>query len=296
MPRKEKAQRNYNGRPIWRGHITFGLVQVPVVLLSAEKRDDLHFRLLDGRDHARIKYQRINEVSGEEVPWNEIVKAYEYEDENYIVVTEADFKRAAVEATRAVEIEQFVDEHEISPIYYETPYYLAPDKKGDKGYALLREALKRTRKIGIARVVIRTREYLSALRVEGDALCLDLLRFHQEIREAPEDLPSSRLKQLDISTRDVDMAIQLIDSMGGKWNPREYKDQYKAALLKWIEKKAKSGGVTPPEPDEPLEEDVGRIINITDLLQKSLKKGGARGKGKATSARRVKTTRRKAAG
>lgn len=270
-------------RPIWRGNITFGLVQVPVVLQSAETRKELKFNLLDSRDHARIRYQRINESTGEEVPWDRIVKAYEYSDSNYVELTDEDFKRAAVKATKSVEIEQFVDEREISPLYYETPYYLVPDKNGDKGYALLREALLKTKKVGVARVVIRTREYLSVLR--ADKLCLELLvlRFNQELRETPANLPS--LKEARVHSKELDMAVTLVDSMAGEWKPESYHDQYSEELMKWIEKKAKSGGVMPPAAEEEEEAPAGRIINFAELLQKSLKqKGASRPEGRSRKA------------
>lgn len=262
-----------SSRPIWRGQITFGLVQVPVMLQSAESRRELKFNMLDSENHARIRYQRINEATGEEVPWDRIVKAYEYGDSNYIELTEEDFKRAAVKATKSVEIEQFVDEREISPLYFETPYYLVPDKNGEKGYALLREALLRTKKVGVARVVIRTREYLSVLRADG--LCLELLvlRFNQELRERPAKLPS--LKEARVQPKELDMAVTLVESMAGEWNPEAYHDQYSAELMKWIEKKAKAGGVSPPAEEEEEETPAGRIINFAELLQKSLKQKAA---------------------
>src|SRR3989339_1380560 len=177
-------------RPIWKGHITFGLVNIPVTLYSAEKRDELHFKLLDSRNKARVHYERVNEETGEEVPWSEVVKAFEYDKGNYVLVEEEDFKRAAPEATQAVEIQDFVDREDVDYVYYDKPYYLMPGKKGEKGYVLLREILRRTGKVGISKVVIRTRQYLDALLAEGDALVLELLRFDQEVRKPEEfDLP-----------------------------------------------------------------------------------------------------------
>ena len=293
MTKKTKhARARSSERPIWRGHITFGLVQVPVILQPAESRNELKFRLLDSRNHARIRYERINEATGEEVPWNQVVRAFEYDDSNYVVLSDEDFERAAVKATKTVEIEQFVDEREISPLYFETPYFLVPGKNGDKGYALLREALLRTKKVGIARVVIRTREYLSLLRADGLCLELLLLRFNQELREVPANLPT--LKAAGVHPKELDMAVTLVDSMSGKWNPEAYHDQYRDDLMKWIEKKAKTGGVMPPTPEEEAEEvPAGKIINFAELLQKSLRqKGQARENGRSRKA----PPRRKTAG
>lgn len=282
-------------RAIWRGHISFGLVQVPIELFPAERRHDLQFKLLDSRDKARIRYERINEMTGEEVPWNEVVKAYEYDDKNYVVLSEEDFKRAAVEATQTIAIQEFVDPRLIDPIYFDKPYYLVPGKHGDKGYALLREAIRRTNRVGIARVVIRTRGYLAALMTAGPVLSLVLLRFHQELRDPQKlDLPSGSLKTLGISANDLDMATRLIESMSGKWAPQRYHDEYRDALMKWIEKKARAkGGMPRPEP-EPVEAEAPRIINITDLLQKSLRQKGAkrpggRRSGPASPSRQRKT-------
>ena len=152
-------------RPIWKGHVSFGLVNIPVVLHSAEKQFDLHFRLLDSRNHARVRYERINEETGEEVPWKDIVKGYEYDEDKMVVLDDKDFKQVAVEVNQSVEIEHFVDGEHIQFVYFDRPYYLVPDKKGEKGYVLLREVLRRNGKTGIAKVVIRkaSRKYFEAV-------------------------------------------------------------------------------------------------------------------------------------
>ena len=282
-------------RPIWRGHITFGLVQVPVVLQPAEARHDLQFRLLDSRNHARVKYERINEMTGAEVPWGDVVKAYEYSDDNYVILKDADFKKAAVKAAKTIEIEQFVDIAAIRPLFFDKPYYLVPDKHGDKGYALLRAALEKTGQLGISRVVIRTREYLAALGVEDKALVLYILRFAQEIRPMPADLPSTNLKTAGIAPKELEMAETLIKSMTGNWKPDSYHDKYRDMLMKWIEKKAKAGGAMPVAEPEEEEEAPGKIINITHLLQQSLQKHG-RSKSKNGSARKATRPVRRSAG
>src|SRR5687768_6241532 len=163
-------------RPIWKGHISFGLVNVPVTLYSGEQRADLSFRLLDSRNAARIRYERVNEETGEEVPWDKIIKGYEYDNGNYVLLSDEEIENASPELTRTIEIEQFVDMQDIDVRYFDKPYVLVPDKKGEKGYVLLREAIREAGKAGIAKVVIRARQYLAALIAQGDALVLQLLR------------------------------------------------------------------------------------------------------------------------
>jgi len=174
-------------RPIWNGTISFGLLNVPVQLFSGDRSMDLHFRMLDSRDKRPVRYERVNSETGEEVPWKEIVKGFEYKKGSYVVVDEDDIRKAAPEKTETVEIEAFVERDSISPVYFDKPYFLVPAKKAEKGYVLLREALKQTGKIGIARVVIRTRQYLAALMPMDDALVLDLMRFPQELVK-PEEM------------------------------------------------------------------------------------------------------------
>ena len=259
---------------IWKGNISFGLVSVPVVLQTAENRsEEIKFNMLDRRDNSRIRYERLNAETGEPVPWNDIVKAYEYEEGQYVIITPDDFKRAAVEATQTIDIETFIDEADIDPMYYERPYYLVPGKKGEKGYVLLREAMSRAKKIGIAKVVIRTKQYLAAVLARGDALVLDILRFSYELRK-PEDieLPREAPSEYKINTKEIQLAEQLIDSMTGEWEPEQYKDEYHEALMGWIEKKIAAGGKDIAEDVEDVErEPEPRVINIADLLQQSMR-------------------------
>jgi DNA end-binding protein Ku len=261
-------------RPIWKGHITFGLVNIPVVLHSAVTQFDLHFRLLDSRNHARVRYERINEETGEEVPWQDIVKGYEYEEGRYVVLGDDDFEKVAVEVNKAVEIESFVDGKEIGYVYFDKPYYLVPDKKGEKGYVLLREVLRRSKKVGIAKVVIRTRQYLAALLPEGNVLVLDLLRFQQEIRNTAElEIPGHNIKSYKISEKELALAQQLVDSMSTDWKPNQFHDEYRDALMKWIEKKAKSAGhpVSAPRQKE-AKGGRGKVIDMMGLLKKSVQR------------------------
>ena len=280
-------------RPIWKGHISFGLVSIPITLYSAEKRFDLHFKLLDSRDKAKIRYSRVNETTGEEVPWDQIVKGYEYDDDKYVIVDDEEFKKVAVEATRTIEIEDFVDRDSIDYVYFDKPYFVAPDKKNQKGYVLLREVLRKTGKVGIAKVVIHTREYLSALFATGDVLVLELLRFQQELRSPGEfELPEGSLSDFKVTKKEVELAEKLVEAMTVKWQPEKYKDEYRAELMEWIQKKAKSGGVeaAPESAEEPGEEEGGKVIDMMELLKKSVqdKGGSGRPRGKAAAPKRKK--------
>jgi DNA end-binding protein Ku len=260
-------------RPIWKGQISFGLVNVPVVLFSAERRHDLSFRLIDSRNAARIRYERVNEETGEEVPWDKIVKGYEYDDGNYVLLSDEELEHASVEMTRTIEIEQFVQLSEIDMRYFDRPYILVPDKNSAKGYVLLREAIANSGKVGIASVVIRSRQYLAALAADGDALLLELLRYPQELRDMKEfQLPGHDLRKLKISTKEVKLAEKLIDGMTAKWNPSEHHDEYRDALMKLIEKKIKSGETEAIEEfDEQGEtKKPTQTINFMDVLKRSV--------------------------
>jgi DNA end-binding protein Ku len=262
-------------RPVWKGNITFGLVNVPVVLHPAERRADLHFHLLDSRDRSGIRYERVNEQTGEEVPWNAIVKAYKYDGDSFVVLNEKDFERAAPEATQNIEIEDFVDQNAIDYVYFERPYYLVPGAKGDKAYALLRESLARTKKVGIAKVVIHTRQHLAAVMVQRNALVLNLLRFHQELVDAAQfDFPKGTLKSYKITDDELQMAEKLIANMSSEWQPRKFHDEYHDALMAYIEKKAKTGKVPEPAAPEKAEPATTEVINIMNLLKESVEKLG----------------------
>lgn len=280
-------------RPIWKGHISFGLVNIPVVLHAMETRNDLHFRMLDDRNKARVRYERVNEVTGEEVPWEHVVKAYEYEDDNYVLLSDEDFKQAAAEATQTVEIEDFVDVGDINLAYYDKPYMLVPGKKGEKGYVLLRETLKETGVAGIAQVVIRTKQYLSALVPQGDALELVLMRYDDELRKPADfDLPGENPSDYNITKKELDMARSLVESMLAEWKPEKYRDEYRDKLLDWIHRKAESHEeVTPPAPAEEVEA-AGEIVDFMELLQKSVQEKRGDG-GKAAGKSRKKAAKKK---
>lgn len=260
-------------RPIWTGTLSFGLLNIPIRLMSGERRNDLHFRMLDQRDNTPVRYERVNADTGEEVPWKEIVKAFEYQKGNYVVLEEEDIRNAASDAHETVEIDTFVDAMDISPAYYEKPYVLLPAKKAEKGYVLLRETLKKTGKVGIGRVVIRTKEYLAAVMPQGDALVMNLLRYKSEVVDAEDyELPSKSASDYRISPREIEMATDLIKSMSGKWKPEDYHDEFRAKLRAAIEKRLKSKGVTATveEEERTPENAATNVVDFMALLKKSI--------------------------
>ncbi|MEA9712871.1 Ku protein [Xanthomonas campestris] len=260
-------------RPIWTGTLSFGLLNVPVSLMSGERKVDLHFRMLDSRDKKPIRFERVNADTGDEVPWKEIVKAFEYDKGSYVIVEEQDIRSAAPESHETVEVETFVDAADIDPRYFEKPYILVPGKKAEKGYVLLRETLRDTGKVGIAKVVIRTREYLAAVMPQGDALILLLLRYQQEVVD-PEDfkLPSGAVSEYRITAKEQEMAKQLIESMSGKWQPEDYHDEFRGKLEQILRKRIQAKGGTTQVDDEPAphEDATTNVVDFMSLLQKSL--------------------------
>src|SRR5215467_10022931 len=235
-------------RAIWKGSISFSLVNIPISLYPATKREELNFRLLRGSDLSPINYKRVAEADGKEVPWDEIIKGYEYEKGRFVVLKDEDFRRADIEATQSVDIMEFVPLQEIDPIFFDRPYYLEPEKKGIKAYALLREALKRSGQVGIAKVVIKTRQHLAAVKPEKNALLLELMHFSEELIEAGTlQIPANA----SVSPQELKMANELINKMAGKWDPSKYSDEYKNALLELIHKKAEHGGEAPTEKPTP---------------------------------------------
>lgn len=281
-------------RAIWKGGISFGLVHIPVSLYSAEESAaDLDFTMLDKRDLSPIGYKRINKKTGKDVEWENIVKGYEYETDQYVVLSEEDFKRANVEATQTIDITDFVDADEIPSYYFERPYFLEPIKKGEKSYALLRETLKRTGKIGIANVVIHTRQHLAALMPHKNVLVLNLMRFANELRDPSElKLPESSAA----SDKEIEIAEQLVNGMSGKFEPKKYHDTYHDDLLALIERKVKAGD-TETISDEPVEapRKGAEVIDLMSLLKRSVEETSKRKPAaKKTAAQEDKTpTRRK---
>lgn len=267
-------------RVLWKGAISFGLVHVPVSLYPATRSESMSFDMLDKRDFAPVGYKRYNKKSGEEVPWNDIVKGYEYEEGQYVVVTDEDFRQANVKATQTVEIVSFVEAGTVAPYYFETPYYLEPGKRGEKGYALLRDVLARTGRIGIAQVVIRSRQHLAALMPVERMLVLNTLRYADEIRDTKELTFPEVGKASGVTDKELQMAERLMEDMSEPWKPGQYKDTYHDDLMARIEQKIKSGEthVVTPEGEEPAEApQSAEVIDLAALLRRSLERKG-RGK------------------
>lgn len=258
-------------RALWTGNISFGLLNIPVQLMAGERRTDLSFHMLDARNKARVRYERVNAETGEEVPWNEIVKAYEYRKGSYVVLEPEDLKAAAPQSSETVEIESFIDAGAIDARYFERPYYLVPTRKAEKGYVLLRETLRDLGKAGLARVVIRTREYLALVQPRDHALQLMLLRYPQEL--VPEDeysFPDQPLSAYRLNPRELDMAKQLIESMSTEWTPGKYKDEFRERLSKAIERRLQQKGARVEAAGEPAHEDAGNVVDFMAVLKRSL--------------------------
>lgn len=261
-------------RAIWKGSITFGLVNIPVGLYSAEQRQEISFHLLDRKNMARVRYKRVNETSDKEVAWGDTVRGYEYEEGQYVVLTDEDLQRASPEKTQTVDILDFVDLEDIDPRFFDKPYYLAPEKRGAKSYALLRETLRRTGKAGIASVVIRTKQYLAALTVHEEVMVLNILRYNHELRDWDSlDLPKGKE---GVSDREIEMAERLVEGMVSKWDPDRYKDTYAADMMAMIKQRIKSGKTE--EIDEtPVERQKGdNVVDLMALLKQSVEDGGSK--------------------
>jgi DNA end-binding protein Ku len=266
-------------RAIWKGSISFGLVNIPIALYPATRREELKFRLLRKSDLSPVNYKRVAENDGKEVPWDQIVKGYEYEKGKYVVLKDEDFQRVDVEATQTVDIQDFVELDEIDPIFFYKPYYLEPQKSGEKAYALLRDALKDSKKVGIAKVVIKTREYLAGVKPEDGALVLELMHFADELADVNKlHIP----KKAEIGKREMTMAKSLIDSMSSKWSPEKYKDDYREALMEVIEEKVEAGGREIEEKPKKAPKPT-KVIDLVSVLQKSLEETGAKRKTTARS-------------
>ena len=259
---------------IWTGTISFGLVNIPVTLHSGEASNDLHFSMLDRRDLSPIGYRKINKNTGAEVPSAQIVKGFKYGPDEYVTVGEEDFKKASPERTQRIDIAAFVDGAKIDPAMFDRPYFLEPAAKSEKAYALLREAMRRSGKIGIASVVLRARQHLAALLVQGRVLTLELLRYRNELRDPSElHLPDEDLRRLKITETELEMAERLIADLSGPWKPEQYKDQYRDELLAFIEAKAKAGKAFSAPAAPARTRPLAAPVDIMSLLKKSLAKG-----------------------
>ena len=278
-------------RAIWKGSISFGLVNIPIALYPATRREELKFRLLRKSDLSPVNYKRVAEKDGREVPWDQIVKGYEYEKGKYVVLKDEDFQRVDLEATQTVDIQDFVNQEEIDPMFFYKPYYLEPQKGADKAYALLRDALKDSGKVGIAKVVIKTRQYLAGVKPEDSALVLELMHFADELADTGKlNVP----KKTEVGKREMNMAKSLIDSMSSKWDPENYRDEYREALMEVIEEKVEAGGKEIEEKPKRAPKPT-KVIDLVSVLRKSLEQTGAKKKATTKSRRKQKQPAKKAA-
>jgi DNA end-binding protein Ku len=253
-------------RAIWKGAISFGLVNIPVGLYSATRAgNQVKLRMLRDSDHSPIKYKRVAEADEKEVDWDHIVKGYEYEKGSFVVLTKEDLEKVSVASNQTVDIREFVDLDKIDPMFFDEPYFLAPEKGGEKAYALLREALQRSGKVGIAKVVIKTREHLAAVKPLGHALMLELMHFPEELADPGElNLPNA-----DPGKKELAMAEQLIDTMSGDWKPEEWKDEYRDALMKLIEEKAAEPDKKERSAKAPARKP-SNLVDLVSVLQQSI--------------------------
>ena len=276
-------------RPIWKGSISFGLVTIPTVVFSATSATEkVSFRMLRKSDLSPIRYKRVAEVDGKEVPWEQIVKGYEYEKGKFVVFDDKDFDSVELESTDTIAIQDFVELAQINPIYFNTPYYLEPMKGGAGAYALLRDVLADTGKVGIAKVTMRSREHLAAIKANGTLLVMELMHFSHEIAPAEAIKVPAEKKT---GARELTMAKTLIEQMTSEWDPERYKDEYTTALMKLIDQKIKAGGKEIPGHKKKAPA-ATNVVDLVKVLQESL---SAAGKSAKPAARTTKTRKRTAA-
>jgi DNA end-binding protein Ku len=256
-------------RVIWKGQLSFGLVEIQVGLYSATTSDHVSFSLLDKRDMAPVGYKKVNKRTGEEVAAKDMVRGFEIEEDQYVVLTDADLESANVKATHTIDVVSFCDASEIDVRYFDTPYYLAPTKKGSKAYALLRETLRRSGKVGIARVVMRSRQYVAAVLPHDDILVLDILRYAAEVKDPRElDLPGGDLEKIGVRDSELKMAEMLVDSLTEPFDASAWKDEYREDLMAMIRQKAETGTTPVARPAE--EEGETKVVDLMALLKKSV--------------------------
>jgi DNA end-binding protein Ku len=276
-------------RSIWKGAITFGLVNIPVGLFPATRREELKFRLLRASDLSPVNYKRVAQSDGKEVPWDQIVKGYEYEKDRFVILKEEDFGRVDIEATQTVDILNFVAMEEVNPLLFYKPYYMEAGRGGDRAYVLLRDALKESGKIAIAKVVIRTRQHLAAVKPQQQGLMLELMHFPDEMIEASEfKAPAEKA----VGKSEMQMALQLIEGMTQPWKPENYTDEYRDALQQMIDEKIEHGGDSEsPKPTRRTK--TTNVVDLVAVLQQSIQK--TQGAGKPAAKRQTKAKPRKKA-
>ncbi len=280
---------------IWKGSISFGLLNIPVTVQKAEEGHDLSFKMLDEKDLSPIKYKKVSAKDGNEVPWPRIVKGYEYESGQYVLVTKDDFKAANPKASQTIDIQDFVEFDDIDLMYFEKPYYLVPQKNGIKGYYLLAEALKRTKKVAVAKVVMRTKMHLVAVMAKDDYLVMEIMRFAHEVL-SPADVDylkdSTRPK---FNPKEIKMAEELIEGMTAEWNPAQYKDTYNDDIMKIINFKINAGETNEIDYGDLIKDEssgnTGTVVDLMPLLRKSLE---AKRKSKAAPAAKKKSAKKRA--
>jgi len=278
-------------RVIWKGAVSFSLIHIPVSLYAASRSASLDFDMLDRRDFARIGYQRINKSSGKPVEWGDIVKGYQHEKGEYVVMSDEDFRQANVEATQTIDIQGFVDPGSIQSAYYSTPYYLAAEKRGEKVYTLLREALQKSGTAAIGLIVIRTRQYVCAVLPVGRTLLLNTLRYADEVLPPEPYAPAATtLEKAKVTQREFGMAVKLVEDMRQDWQPENYRDTYREDLLRRIEAKVEAGqtktlttGASAPAPHR-----TAQVVDLSELLKRSLAQRGKSGSGQRNDTPRGK--------
>jgi DNA end-binding protein Ku len=281
---------------IWKGSLAFGLVNIPVELRTAVRADHISFRMLHEKDLSPIKYERVCQAEGDPVPWNEIVKGYEYQKGKFVVLTDEDFKAARLESSKTIDILDFVQQDEIDPRYFETPYYLVPSKGAEKSYALLREAIRNTGAVGIGKVIIRQTQHLAGIKVLGDALVMEIMRFSNELVDASEyTFPAKE----GVRPQEIKMAEQLIENLAEPFDPSRYTDDYRANVMKLIKAKMKGKKIKVEEPEEEAADT--NVLDLMSKLRASLEQGAgkksARTKrsGSGAKSKATKTSKRKTA-
>ncbi len=251
-------------RAIWKGNISFALVSIPISLFSATRRNELSFHYLHKKDMSPVSYKRFCDTEDVEVPWEDITRGYQYEKDQYVEITDEDLDKADVELTKTIQIQEFVNEDEIDPVYFDKPYYLEPQKGGERAYALMRDALAQSKKVGIAKVVLKSREHLAAVKSVGNMLTLQTMRFGHEIVETGSlNLP----EKADLSKKEMDLANMLIDSMSDKFDPGKYKDDYHDKVLEIIQMKVAGVSPTVAAAEVP---GPARVVDLMEILKQSL--------------------------